>query len=192
MIQIWLSGFTLDFLVRSSIHRYVALEHPCTEWILQPSAWRTTCSLADSSCDPSPSPWLIRSASSLGISPFRPQLQLELRLGLGLKQYKSSRVVLFDLLCPVLFFLNRATRSFALFFVVFLFTFYTTKLSLLRTDIDMALTRRSVVCSAVCLALLVGFAYAGHDHEHVGTVNNVNIDNMSLEELDTQLQVHQA
>lgn len=56
----------------------------------------------------------------------------------------------------------------------------------------MALTRRSVVCSAVCLALLVGLAYAGHDHEHVEAVNNANIDNMSLEELDTQLQVHQV
>ena len=53
----------------------------------------------------------------------------------------------------------------------------------------MALTRRSVVCSAVCLALLVGLAYAGHDHEHVEAVTGVNIDNMSLEELDTQLQV---
>ncbi|KAF5615795.1 major histocompatibility complex class I [Fusarium sp. NRRL 52700] len=52
----------------------------------------------------------------------------------------------------------------------------------------MALTRRSVACSAVCLALLVGLAYAGHDHEHVEAVNNVNIDSMSLEELDTQLQ----
>jgi solute carrier family 39 (zinc transporter), member 7 len=53
----------------------------------------------------------------------------------------------------------------------------------------MALTRRSVVCSAVCLALLVGLAYAGHDHEHVEAVSGVNTDNMSLEELDTQLQV---
>lgn len=53
----------------------------------------------------------------------------------------------------------------------------------------MTLTRRSVVCSAVCLALLVGLAYAGHDHEHVETVAGVNTDNMSLEELDTQLQV---
>lgn len=55
----------------------------------------------------------------------------------------------------------------------------------------MALTRKSVVSTAVCLALLVGLAYAGHghDHHHAETVAGVNIDNMSLEELDTQLQV---
>ncbi|CAG2001748.1 unnamed protein product [Fusarium graminearum] len=54
----------------------------------------------------------------------------------------------------------------------------------------MALTRKSVVSTAVCLALLVGLAYAGHghDHHHAETVAGVNIDNMSLEELDTQLQ----
>jgi zinc transporter 7 len=54
----------------------------------------------------------------------------------------------------------------------------------------MALTRKSVVCSAVCLTLLVGLAYAGHghDHNHAEAVAGVNTDNMSLDELDTQLQ----
>ncbi|CAJ0549120.1 Ff.00g027330.m01.CDS01 [Fusarium sp. VM40] len=52
----------------------------------------------------------------------------------------------------------------------------------------MALTRKSVLCSAVCLALLVGLAYAGHEHEHVDTVAAAKLDSMSLEELDAQLQ----
>ncbi|KAJ3526634.1 hypothetical protein NM208_g11096 [Fusarium decemcellulare] len=55
----------------------------------------------------------------------------------------------------------------------------------------MALTRKSVVLSALCLALLVGFALAGHEHgheHHAEGSSAVDTDKLSLDELDAQLQ----
>lgn len=46
---------------------------------------------------------------------------------------------------------------------------------------------------ALCLALIVGFALAGHGynhgHEYVESVSGIDLDNLSLDELDAQLQV---
>ncbi|KAF4976332.1 hypothetical protein FZEAL_6976 [Fusarium zealandicum] len=54
----------------------------------------------------------------------------------------------------------------------------------------MALPRKSVVFSALCLALLAGFALAGHDHgheHHVESLTGVDVEKLSLKELDAQL-----
>ncbi|KAI8713142.1 hypothetical protein NCS52_01257600 [Fusarium sp. LHS14.1] len=53
----------------------------------------------------------------------------------------------------------------------------------------MALPRKSVLFSALCLALLVGFVFAGHDHhEHVESLTGIDVGKLSLDELDAQLQ----
>ncbi|KAI8654860.1 hypothetical protein NCS57_01233100 [Fusarium keratoplasticum] len=60
----------------------------------------------------------------------------------------------------------------------------------------MALPRKSVLFSALCLALLVGFVLAGHDHahehghehEHAESLTGVDVGKLSLDELDAQLQ----
>ncbi|EEU34136.1 uncharacterized protein NECHADRAFT_50037 [Fusarium vanettenii 77-13-4] len=52
----------------------------------------------------------------------------------------------------------------------------------------MALPRKSVLFSALCLALLVGFVLAGHEHEHVESLTGVDVGKLSLDELDAQLQ----
>ncbi|KAL2671215.1 hypothetical protein Neosp_013792 [[Neocosmospora] mangrovei] len=52
----------------------------------------------------------------------------------------------------------------------------------------MALPRKSVLFSALCLALLVGFVFAGHEHEHVENLTGIDVGKLSLDELDAQLQ----
>lgn len=57
----------------------------------------------------------------------------------------------------------------------------------------MALPRKSVLFSGLCLALLVGFVLAGHDHahehDHAESLTGVDVGKLSLDELDAQLQV---